>query len=286
MDLQSPAKINLYLKVTGKRPDGYHTVISLMCFIGLFDFLHLEFGRANTRVRCAHPQVPRDDTNLAFRAARLFLDACGINEGVHIDIEKTIPVGAGLGGGSSNAASTLMGLNAHYGFPFSKDGLCEMGKSLGADVPFFIFGGPAVAAGIGEILLPFNRLKSYPIVLIYPGIPVSTAEVYRNLNLTLTTNKKINTDIIFKMDWERYAPGLLENDLESAAFALCPEIQRAKDALLTAGALGALMTGSGSCVFGLFKDMDHARQACDWIKTRHSNWQAFITQTLKQDRLI
>jgi len=278
MNLRSPAKINLYLEVTGKRPDGYHDLINLMCFIGLFDLLHLEFNKNQTRVSCAHPQVPQDENNIASRAARLFLDSAGIHEGVHIDIDKSIPVGAGLGGGSSNAAAVLMGLNAHFGSPFSKEMLCAMGKQLGADVPFFIFGSPAVATGIGDALQQFNNLKSYPILLIYPSVAISTAEVYRTLNLTLTKNKKININTIFKLDWGRNAPKLLHNDLEAAAFAICPVIQTAKQTILKAGAEGALMSGSGSCVYGLFGNMDQAKHAHRLISADHPQWQVFLTQ--------
>jgi 4-diphosphocytidyl-2-C-methyl-D-erythritol kinase len=278
MDLRSPAKINLYLEVTGKRPDGYHNLVTLMCFIGLFDSLHLIFNKDRISVACSNPDVPQDENNLAFRAAQVFLDSSRIQEGVHIRIDKSIPVGAGLGGGSSNAASVLLGLNAHYGSPYSIDELCQMGKRLGADVSFFIFGGPAVATGIGDKLTHFNNLISYPILLIYPSVPLSTAEVYRTLNLPLTKNKKINTNTIFKPDWGRHAPKLLRNDLETAAIALCSDIQTAKQALFEAGALGAMMTGSGSCVFGLFENMDLAQRAYGHVSSDRPKWQVFLTQ--------
>jgi 4-diphosphocytidyl-2-C-methyl-D-erythritol kinase len=278
MDLRSPAKINLYLEVTGKRPDGYHNLITLMCFIGLFDWVRIAFGRDRISVACDYPGVPQDETNLAFRAARLFLDSSGIREGVHIHIDKSIPPGAGLGGGSSNAAGVLMGLNDHYGSPFTREALINMGKQLGADVPFFIFGSPAVAAGIGDILNPFSYLKSYCILLIYPSVSISTAEVYRTLNLPLTKNKKITTNTIFKMDWGRSAPNLLRNDLEAAAFSICPDIQTAKQTMLAAGASGALMSGSGSSVFGLFENMDQAQRAYRRIVSDHPQWQVFLTQ--------
>jgi 4-diphosphocytidyl-2-C-methyl-D-erythritol kinase len=278
MNLRSPAKINLYLEVTGKRPDGYHNLITLMCFIGLFDSLHVIFGKSRISVTCSNPDVPQDENNLAFQAARLFLDASRIQEGVHIEIEKSIPVGAGLGGGSSNAAAVLLGLNAHYGSPYPINALSKMGKRLGADVPFFIFGGPAVATGIGDKLMHFNNLISYSILLIYPSVTLSTAEVYQTLNLPLTKNKKINTNTIFKLDWGRHAPKLLRNDLEAAAIALCLDIQTAKQILLEAGALGAMMTGSGSCVFGLFENMDLARRAYSQVSSDRPEWQVFLTQ--------
>lgn len=277
MHLVSPAKINLYLEVTGKRSDGYHDLITLMCCIGLFDLLHFNFGKDKIQITCSHPDVPIDNRNLAFRAAQLFFDASGIKAGVHIDIEKSIPMGAGLGGGSSNAASVLTGLNSHYGSPFSDDTLCSMGKSLGADVPFFIFGRSAVATGIGDVLTPFNIPLSYQILLIYPSVNISTAEVYRNLNLTLTKNKKINSNDIFELNWERNAPNLLYNDLETAAIAICPEIQTIKEILLRHGASGALMSGSGSSVFGLFNDIDLARKAHRHISSVQQGWQFYLT---------
>ena len=149
MNLKSPAKINLFLAVTGKRPDGYHNLSTLMCCIGLYDSILLSFGKKQTTVRCDHPNVPEDHTNLAHRAAKLFLDTAKIHEEIHIVIDKKIPVGAGLGGGSSNAAAVLKGLNTFYDSPLSDNTLIKLAKSLGADVPFFIFGKPAHAAGIG-----------------------------------------------------------------------------------------------------------------------------------------
>lgn len=277
MELQSPAKINLFLEVTGKRPDGYHNLSTLMCCIGLCDSIHLSFKKKQTTVSCSHPNVPEDKTNLAHRAATLFYKTVKIREGVHIVIDKKIPVGAGLGGGSSNAAAVLKGLNAFYDSPLTDNTLITLGKSLGADVPFFISGKPAIATGIGDILTPCPHIESCPVLLIYPSVPVSTAEVYKNLNLRLTKNKKINTKIFFrlnKLNWGRDAPKLLYNDLETAASAICPEIQKAKAALLQNGALGALMSGSGSAVFGIFENFEKAKKAFNAI-SHNKMWQLY-----------
>jgi 4-diphosphocytidyl-2-C-methyl-D-erythritol kinase len=276
MEIQSPAKINLFLEVTGKRPDGYHNLSTLMCCIGLYDSISLSFGGKKTTVNCSHPNVPEDETNLAFRAARLFFDNANISEGVDIVIDKKIPVGAGLGGGSSNAAAVLKALNIFYDSPLQENVLMETGKSIGADVPFFIYGKPAHATGIGDILTPYPHLAAHPILLIYPSIPVSTAQVYKKMNLRLTKNKKINTKIDFKLNWGRGASKLLYNDLETVAFEICPEIKKAKVALLQSGAMGALMSGSGSAVFGIFENLENAKQALNAL-SHHRMWQLYLS---------
>jgi 4-diphosphocytidyl-2-C-methyl-D-erythritol kinase len=276
MELQSPAKINLFLEITGKRPDGYHNLSTLICCIGLYDLIQLSFKKKQTTLSCPHPNVPEDKTNLAHRAATLFYETVKIRERVHIVIDKKIPVGAGLGGGSSNAATVLKGLNTFYDSPLTDNAMITLGKSLGADVPFFIFGKPAHATGIGDILTPYPYLKPNPILLIYPSTPVSTAEVYKKLNLRLTKNKKINTKNVFKMNWGRDAPKHLFNDLETVASAICPEIQKAKAVLLQNGASGALMSGSGSAVFGIFENLEKAKKAFNAISQRRM-WQLYLS---------
>lgn len=276
MNLKSPAKINLFLEITGKRPDGYHNLSTLLCCIGLHDSISLSFGKKQTTVTCSHANVPEDKTNLAHRAASLFFEHVNISEGVDIVIDKKIPVGAGLGGGSSNAAAVLKGLNSFYGSPLSDNTLIMLGKSIGADVPFFISGKPAHATGIGDILTPCPLLTAYPILLIYPSVPVSTVEVYKKMNLRLTKNKKINTKIDFKLNWGRDASKLLHNDLETVAFEICPEIQQAKAVLLQNGAMGALMSGSGSAVFGIFENLENAKKALNAISHRRM-WQLYLS---------
>jgi len=253
MKILSPAKINLFLQVTGKRPDGYHDLFSLMCCVSLFDTILLQFGGNTIEIDSDHPQVPLDETNLAHKAAALFFKNLDTAGGVKITIEKSIPVAAGLGGGSSNAASVLQGLNHYYDFPFSRNQLMSMGLSLGADVPFFLFEKPALASGIGEKLEAYPNLPPYHVILIYPGFAVSTAEVFQNLNLGLTKCKK------------KISNSSLCNDLEAVTASRYPVIRSVKEQLLTHGALGALMSGSGPTVFGLFSEPDKAAaamQAC------------------------
>ena len=260
MKILSPAKINLFLQVTGKRPDGYHELFSLMCCVNLCDTISLQFGLESIRIETSHPQGPLDGTNLAHRAATVFFETLNITDGLKITIDKSIPVAAGLGGGSSNAASVLKGLNQHYGHPLSQKQMMSMGLVLGADVPFFLFGKPAFASGIGEKLKAYPGRLSFHIVIVCPGFEVSTAEVFQNLNLGLTNcEKKIKEPFLTKIDFD---PRLhLCNDLESVTALEYPVITSIKEQLLNRGALGALMSGSGPTVFGLFSDSHTAENA-------------------------
>jgi 4-diphosphocytidyl-2-C-methyl-D-erythritol kinase len=273
-----PAKINLFLQVTGKRADGYHDLFSLMCCIGIYDRVTL-FPEATTdSIRCHHPDVPENGSNLAARAAKLFFTSLNLPDKVGIVIEKRIPVGAGLGGGSSNAATVLNTLNRHYGTPFSREELVTLGASIGADVPFFIYGQPALVSGIGEKLKPFGGLPPYPLVVVFPGISISTASIYKNLNLALTKckNQHIYRDLsncTFRIERD------LCNDLESCAAARYPEILQVKEALLAHGANGSLLSGSGSSVFGLFDDSGTAHRAKAAL-SRQGMWQVFLTHMI------
>ncbi len=260
MKVLSPAKINLFLQVTGKRSDGFHDLFSLMCCLDLFDIIYLRFGVDKIEIESSDRQIPLGESNLAHKAATLFFKSLAITDGLNIRIEKSIPVAAGLGGGSSNAASVLMGLNQHYGFPFSRDELMAMGLEIGADVPFFLFQKPAVASGVGEILEPYPGSLPYHVLLLNPMVGVHTAEVYRNLNLRLTKCKKKITKPFLKRGG--FDPSLhLCNDLESVTIAKYPVIGSLKQHLLKHGALGALMSGSGPTVFGLFSDPHKAGEA-------------------------
>ncbi|MFP4158119.1 MAG: 4-(cytidine 5'-diphospho)-2-C-methyl-D-erythritol kinase [Desulfobacterales bacterium] len=285
MEIQAPAKINLYLDVVGRRSDGYHELVSLMCLIEIHDTLRFSFATAHhpggIAVECSHPGVPPGRNNIAYRAASEFFTETGINPpGVAISIEKRIPVGAGLGGGSSNAAAVLRGLNSYFGHPVSAGRLMELGCSLGADVPFFLFGRPAVATGIGEKLSEFQGLPSIPVVVVYPGRPLSTAEVYKKFNLALTKSEKINKNFIFKPGWVADdVSKQLFNALEKTAVELCPEIGEAKKALLSSGAAGAVMTGSGSSVFGIYADTHCAESAYRRLSGQ-DRWRVFRTQLL------
>ena len=257
--VQSPAKINLFLKVIKKRTDGYHDLLSLMSPVSLYDTLTIAWGGSRTSVQCAHPDVPEDDGNLAVRAAALFFKESGIPDTVHITIDKQIPVGAGLGGGSGNAGTVLCALNRQYGFPFNKQELICMGTRIGADVPFFIFNRQAIASGIGENLESIDNIICFHVLLVSQPYTVSTARVFKKLNLELTNLKNIIIQSFF--DNKRFQVKHLVNDLEAVTAAAHPEIRAVKNALMEHGADGALMTGSGPTVFGLFSEQQTAQKA-------------------------
>jgi 4-diphosphocytidyl-2-C-methyl-D-erythritol kinase len=267
LELRAPAKINLFLAVTGKRADGYHDLFTLMCAISLFDRLTLRFGGRGIRVFCDHPAVPEDDANLAHCAASRFLDRLGASPGVTIRIDKQIPVAAGLGGGSSDAAAVLAGLNQVFGQPFGPEILQGMALTIGADVPFFLKAEPALATGIGERLQPVAPLVPYHVLTVCPDLSVPTAEVYKNLNLGLTKCEKKLKKLHLKT--ERFdALCFLCNDLETVTIVNFPQINEIKKALLGLGANGALMSGSGPTVFGLFADAGKAARAFGTLSQR------------------
>jgi len=274
----SPAKINLVLRVTGKRPDGYHNLLSLMCRVGLCDEIRLRLVPGQITLRCSDPLLPRDETNLAFRAAQVFFGALGREQGVAIALEKRIPVAAGLGGGSSNAASVLIGLNHLHGSPFSRRKLMALGCTLGADVPFFIFQTPALASGIGDIIEPCLRLPRFHLLLVCPALTVATRAVYQNLNLRLTNCQKQLTKARLKK--EAFDPARhLCNDLETVTLTQHPELASIKRLLVRHGAVGALMSGSGASVFGLFQDADAARTAAASMP-QEPGWRLFLADML------
>jgi len=276
--VQAPAKINLFLAVKGKRADGYHELYSLMVGVALYDTLWLTIGTGTTRATCDDPLVPNDRANLAYRAAELFQKRLARAEGVHIKIDKKIPVAAGLGGGSSDAAAVFLGLNRLYGNPFDKKTMMKMGLAIGADVPFFIFGQPALATGVGEQLEACGDLKPYHVLLVYPGVGITTADVFKNLNLRLTKCKKALKYFPFRkrnFDINRY----LCNDLEMVTASRHPVIEDIKGQLTALGAAGALMSGSGTTVFGLFENATSAQRA-GRIMERTRTWRVFVADLL------
>ena len=274
--LLAPAKVNLFLQVIGKRPDSYHDLFSLMCPISLYDTVTLSFRPdvPDITVDCSDPNVPNDDSNLAHKAAAAFMKQCKQEVGVEISIHKQIPVAAGLGGGSSDAAAVLLGLNRFFDTPLTRDQLMTLGVSVGADVPFFVYQNPALASGVGENLEYFSHLKPDPILLINPGYGISTAEIFKNLNLRLTKCKKVLKNFSFNnegFDAVRH----LCNDLETVTAVLYPDIGKAKTALLKRGAYGALMSGSGPTVFGLFPETVDVGEARNKIEQDFPEWKLY-----------
>ncbi len=255
---QAPAKINLFLRVLSRRPDGYHEIFSLMQKISLSDELSFQHRPEGIVLHCSASDLPNVEDNLVFRAARLIFAHKNYTSGVEITLDKKIPTAAGLGGGSSDAAATLMALNELCSFGLSKNELMQLGLKLGADVPFFIFGDSAFATGIGENLTSCKNLPQLHLVLLNPRFPLSTKTVYDNLNLRLTS-EKINYSMP-RLSALGDVVRELHNDLEEVSLQMHPELGDLKEILLRHGALGALMSGSGPTVFGIFSD---EKSACN-----------------------
>ncbi len=256
MIIKTPAKLNLFLEVLRRREDGYHEIRSIMVPIDLFDEIELKKTAKGIQVWCSDPSLPVDERNLAFKAASLYLGKAGIKEGVYIGIKKRIPISAGLGGGSSDAAAVLKGLNKIYQ-RFSGTQLVELAKQIGADVPFFLYSSPCLAKGVGEILEPLcPRMLHF--VLVTPYIQVSTAWAYREYDkLHLTKSEQSSIKRYWK---EGNIKALLRNDLEKVTIASFPVIKELKTLLLKKGAKGVLMSGSGPTVFGIFESRQDANR--------------------------
>lgn len=273
----SPAKVNLYLRVLRRREDGYHDILSLMQRISLCDEMTFSPREGGITLRCPDSALPDDEGNIVYRAAAAFYARTGSLPGIEITIRKRIPIAAGLGGGSSNAATTLMTLNEMGNCPLTLEELMKAGAALGADVPFFLFGHAAWASGIGDRLIEAPPLPPLWFVLINPGFAVSTKMVYRELNLGLT-NGSINYSIprFYTVD---DVIGGLTNDLEKVTLRQHPVLGHFKTLLIENGARGALMSGSGPTVFGIFADEESALLAEENL--RHGNrWSVFGAHSL------
>jgi len=259
--VRPPAKLNLRLKITGRRPDGYHELETLMVPIGLFDELEIRTVRERKiHLACGDPSLPPGEENLVCRAADAFLTRCGLNRGALIRLTKHIPVAAGLGGGSSDAAWTLRTLNEIFDYPLSPDELASLGVGLGADVPFFLQDRPCLARGIGEVLSPLDAWPGWWYVIVIPPLAVSTAEVYAGLKTELIEYGPEGILFMLGKRLERLET-LLFNDLETVTASRYPVIYTIKEALIQEGARGALMSGSGPSVFGIFPSPAEARAA-------------------------
>jgi 4-diphosphocytidyl-2-C-methyl-D-erythritol kinase len=265
----APAKINLFLRVLRKRNDGYHDIFSLMQKITLYDELIFSSRPQGIVLNCPGTNLPTNDDNLVIRAAKAIFDYCRYSCGMEITLIKKIPMTAGLGGGSSDAATTLMALNKICSFKLKKNELIKIGAKIGADVPFFIFGNAALASGIGDKLKHLRDLPEMNLLLIKPQFELSTKMVYENLNLRLTMEKN-NYSIPRILDLSDIVQ-VLYNDLESVSLEIHPELADFKKMLLRHGALGALMSGSGPTVFGIFRNGKEAKKALELIEKEVSD---------------
>ena len=278
MKFRSPAKVNLYLEVLRKRPDGYHEIQTLMQRVDLSDEVEIERGGQGIRLVSEGGEVPEGMENLACRAARIFCEEFGIPGGFQIRLKKRIPVAAGLGGGSSNAATVLMGLNGLLQAGGDEERLMALGAKIGADVPFFIFQKSALARGIGEKLTAISLPRPLWFLMLVPSFRISTAWAYQTYD-HLPSQKK--EPMFIKDSYADLADLLpvLKNDLESAALTRHPQIAQMKEELLARGARGALMSGSGPVVFGLFSTKKEAERA-EKAMALPAGWKTVITQGL------
>ena len=276
-DLRMPshAKINLGLYVLGKRPDGYHDIWTIFQELEFHDVLYFTKRDAPLTLTTNHPTLPVGDENLVCRAARAFAQKTGCPTQLAIHLEKQIPLGAGLGGGSSNAAAALCGLNQLFQVGASREELAALGATLGSDVPFFLHGGTAIGTGRGEQIEPLPDLPPCWILLINPRIHVSSAWAYKNINLKLTNFPTKNN--VFSQQHNAVTDALrtLENMLEEPVISHYPIIASIKNLLLEEGAEWASMSGSGSTVFGVFKEKGLAEQALRQIE--RPDWLLVVT---------
>jgi 4-diphosphocytidyl-2-C-methyl-D-erythritol kinase len=280
LKLPSFAKINWTLRILGKRPDGYHEVVTVLQSISLCDEITFELRDDDVvSLTCDDPTIPVDDSNLIVKAAKALPGRTGVN----VHLTKKIPAKGGLGGASSNAAVTLLALNQLWDLQFNVTDLLRIASGLGADVPFFLIGGCAEGRGIGTDLYPLADGPQQQLLVVTPNATVSTAVAYASLT---TSNSASILSSSFagpvSVDSGQWS---LHNDFEDVIFEIEPEIERAKMALLDGGARGALLAGSGSSVFGIFDD-EAARDLAVGNLRRENGWRVFPCHTLSRSEYL
>jgi len=263
-----PAKINLFLEVIGKRPDGYHEVYTVMQTVDLYDEIVISGRAGGVGMKCDRADLPSDRGNLCRRAAEALMRETGVRRGININLRKRIPIAAGLGGGSSDAAGVLLALNAWWGLDLPLVDLGRIASELGSDVPFFLTGGAAACSGRGEIITPIENAASYAVVLAAPPIPVATPEVYRSLSGRRSNAHGDGADIpaVMESGDPNELAGKLYNRLEENPGSYMDEVNRLKGLLVESGAIAALMSGSGAAVFGIAENAGMARMIGERMK--------------------
>ena len=279
--LKARAKVNLGLDVVRRRPDGYHDLRMVMQTVNLCDNVRLSVTKSpGVRVKTNLRFLPTDKSNHAYQAARMLIEEFGIEAGVFIELQKHIPVAAGLAGGSADAAAVLEGMNRLFDLGLSQEQLQERGVKIGADVPYCIMKGTALAEGIGEVLTPLVNIPDCSIVIAKPDVRVSTKFVYTHLTLDGNTkHPQIDAQIeaIRQGDLVRMC-ALCENVLEGVTIPVHPQIAAMKVEMIGAGALTAMMSGSGPSVFGIFADQEKAESMCQTLRVKPEKIQAFLTK--------
>jgi 4-diphosphocytidyl-2-C-methyl-D-erythritol kinase len=281
--LPAYAKINWFLKILGKRDDGFHELCTAFQTVSLHD--NLTFSEADElSLSCNAANIPIDESNLILKAALLLKEKYKVRKGAKIYLEKNIPSPGGLGGGSSDGAIALLGLAKLWRLEIGLDELCEMGARLGSDVPFFFYGGTAIGVGRGTEITPIEDVNENFLLIVTPNVEVSTATAFGQLNAPNLTN--YNRKSILKICHNEAEKLLLrqydsKNDFESVIFKIEPEIERAKSRLLETGAKNALMSGSGASVFGIFDNEETRQASLDAIEHEH-NWRKFAVATVSR----
>ncbi|HEY1718736.1 MAG TPA: 4-(cytidine 5'-diphospho)-2-C-methyl-D-erythritol kinase [Verrucomicrobiae bacterium] len=286
LEKKSPCKVNLLLNILGKRADGFHELETIMQPVNFCDELVFERDGNRVELSCSDKNLPVNSKNLVFRAAKNFLKAAKIRDGVKIHLEKKIPLAAGLGGGSGNAATTLLALNELFGQPLAAEKLFEIAAALGSDIPFFLQNKPALATGRGEKIQPlenFPALKGKAFLLIHPGFGISTPWAYQNLarfQEALNGNAGRAKDLISKLqtnNWPAVADGFY-NSLEAPALEKFPILQLFQEFLRANGALATLMSGSGSTTFAICENVLSAESLAEKFKSKFGQncWTAAV----------
>lgn len=266
--VKSYAKINLSLDILGKLPNGYHEVKMIMATLSLFDLIIVDKTSGGIHLSTNCKFIPKNQKNIAYKAAQLFFQKTGIKGGAKILIHKNIPVSAGLAGGSGNAAAVLCALNMLFNMPLSEPELFEIALTLGADVPYCIKGGTCLSEGIGEKLTPLSPIPAFPVLLVKPEIGISTAEIYKRIDSEENLVRP-DTDAVLqaieKKDFELMFKNM-KNVMQGVTEKLCPEISLICKNMLNLGAKASLMSGSGPTVYGIFEDNITAKKAFDSLE--------------------
>jgi len=286
---KAPAKINLSLDITGRRQDGYHLVRMIMQTVSLFDIIEIEdvLNPENKELgeiilHCEDHSVPTDDRNLCVRAAKLMQRIYNIRSGFVINLEKHIPSAAGLAGGSSDAATVMMMIRDMFCPGITDNELRDAVVSLGADIPYCIMRGTALSEGIGEILTPLKPIKKTKVILIKPDVDISTQIAYKNFdnaNYVEHPDTEALLDALYNEDMNRFSEHMA-NVLENVSAGEYPIIYKLKSELKEHGAFGSMMSGSGSTVFGLYREDDSAETAYGYFKKKYPTLQVFLTETV------
>ena len=285
LSLPSFAKLNLHLRVLGRREDGFHDIFTVFQTVSLYDEIVLETYGDEVLLECDHPAVPADENNLIVKAAERLRVEFGVTAGARISLKKRIPMGGGLGGGSSNAAAVIMGLSKIWDIGATRAEFIRIGSELGSDVPFFFEGGTAMGIGRGTEVLPLDDFTANWMLIVTPDVHVSTAAAYAKLGAQNLTNEDSNRILrVCRSEAESpdFLHAALRNDFEKTVFAEHPEIERVKRRLIELGASRAMMSGSGASVFAIF-DNEETRQTAIKALDNEVNWRKFAVAAVSRE---